>query len=234
MARSVDLARILALCVYAGQEWSTVIIDPALSFNCFGRYNRTWVTIYTVCDACGTLTYDAGYVAISPAGWQAGALGLVVDSSAGGSLRTGVRSTDRVASLAGVVASLIRWTIIVCATLHIDACNQGVALKTDSADASRLVVFHKTLCTTAARSVSVQARIQAILVDAGLVQWAVVVDPALRPVALAVWVSPIALRTSAYRMVHTCSALGLWSTWVLHDARVDAVFVDTSFVHRTF
>lgn len=52
MARSVDLARILALCVYAGQEWSTVIIDPALSFNCFGRY-------------------DAGYVAISPAGWQA-------------------------------------------------------------------------------------------------------------------------------------------------------------------
>ena len=128
MARSVDLARILALCVYAGQEWSTVIIDPALSFNCFGRYNRTWVTIYTVCDACGTLTYDAGYVAISPAGWQAGALGLVVDSSAGGSLRTGVRPTDRVASLAGVVASLIRWTIIVCATLHIDACDQETAI----------------------------------------------------------------------------------------------------------
>ena len=158
----------------------------------------------------------------------------MVDAATGGALRTCVRPADRVACLAGVVASLIRWTIIVCAALHIDACNQRVALQTDSTDASRLVVFHKTLCTTAARSVSVQARIQAILVDAGLVQWAVVVDPALRPVALAVWVSPIALRTSAYRMVHTCSALGLWSTWVLHDARVDAVFIDASFVHGTF
>ena len=129
---------------------------------------------------------------------------------------------------------MIRWTIIVCAALHVDACNERVALETDSADASRLVVFHQTLCTSAARSFSVQARIQAILVDTGLVQRAVVVDPTLRSVALAVRISPIALRTSAYRMVHSCSALGLWSTWVLHDARVDAVFVDTSFVHGTF
>ena len=129
---------------------------------------------------------------------------------------------------------MIRWTIIVCAALHVDACNERVALETDSADASRLVVFHQTLCTSAARSFSVQARIQAILVDTGLVQRAVVVDPTLWPVALSVGVSPIALRTRAHWMVHSCSALSLWGTWVLHDARVDAVFIDASFVHGTF
>jgi len=69
MARPVDLARILALCIDAGQEWSTVIVNSALSFDCFGRY-------------------DAGYMAISPAGWQAGALRLVVDAATGGKLRT--------------------------------------------------------------------------------------------------------------------------------------------------
>ena len=173
-------------------------------------------------------------MAISPAGWQAGALGLVVDAAAGGALRTCVWPTDRVTCLAGVVASMIRWTIIVCAALHIDACNQWVALKTHSTDASCLVVFHLTLCTSAARSFGVQARIQAILVDTGLVQWAVVVDPTLWPVALAVRISPIALRTSAHWMVHSCSALSLWGTWVLHDARVDAVFIYASFVHGTF
>ena len=88
MARVVDLARILALCIYAGQEWSTVIVNSALSFDCFGRYNRTRVIIHTVCDACKILTYDAGYMAISPAGWQAGALRLVVDAATGGALRT--------------------------------------------------------------------------------------------------------------------------------------------------
>ena len=88
MARVVDLARILALCIYTGQEWSTVIVNSALSFDCFGRYNRTRVIIHTVCDACKILTYDAGYMAISPAGWQAGALRLVVDAAAGGALRT--------------------------------------------------------------------------------------------------------------------------------------------------
>jgi hypothetical protein len=129
---------------------------------------------------------------------------------------------------------LIRWTVVVCAALHIDACNERVALKTHSTDASRIVVFHKTLCTSAARSFGVQARIQAILVDTGLVQWAVVVDPTLRSVALAVRISPIALRTCAHWMMHPCSALSLWSTWVLHDARVDAVFIDASFVHGTF
>lgn len=129
---------------------------------------------------------------------------------------------------------MIRWTIIVCSALHVDACNERVALKTDSTDASRLVVFHQTLCTSAAWSFCVQARIQAILVDTGLVQGAVIVDPALRPVALAVRISPIALRTCAHWMVHPCSALSLWGTWVLHDARVDAVFIDASFVHGTF
>ena len=88
MARTVDLARILALCIYAGQEWSTVIINSALSFDCFGRYNRTCVIIHTVRDACKILTYNAGYVAISPAGWQAGALRLMVDAATGGALRT--------------------------------------------------------------------------------------------------------------------------------------------------
>jgi len=173
-------------------------------------------------------------MAISPAGWQAGALGLVVDAATGGALRTCVRPADRVACLAGVVASLIRWTIIVCAALHIDACNQRVALQTDSTDASRLVVFHQTLCTSATRSIGVQARIQAILVDTGLVQWAIVVDSTLRSVALSVRISPIALRACAHWMVHPCSALSLWGTWVLHDARVDAVFIDASFVHGTF
>lgn len=158
----------------------------------------------------------------------------MVDAATGGALRTCVRPADRVACLAGVVASLIRWTIIVCAALHIDACNQRVALQTDSTDASRLVVFHQTLCTSATWSFGVQARIQAILVDTGLVQWAVVVDPTLRSVALAVRISPIALRACAHWMVHPCSALSLWGTWVLHDARVDAVFIDASFVHGTF
>ena len=88
MARPVDLAWILALCIYTGQEWSTVIVNSALSFDWFGRYNRTRVIIHIVCDACKILTYDAGYMAISPARWQAGALRLVVDSAAGGALRT--------------------------------------------------------------------------------------------------------------------------------------------------
>jgi len=56
MARPVDLARILALCIYTGQEWSTVIVNSALSFDWFGRYNRTRVIIHIVCDACKILT----------------------------------------------------------------------------------------------------------------------------------------------------------------------------------
>ena len=158
----------------------------------------------------------------------------MIDAPTRSPLRTSIQLADRVAGLAGEVASLICWTIIVCPALHVDTCNQWVALETDGTDASCLVVLSQTLRTSTTWSLGVQARIDAVFVDTGLVQWAIVVDSTLRSVALSVRISPIALRACAHWMVHPCSALSLWGTWVLHDARVDAVFIDASFVHGTF
>lgn len=157
----------------------------------------------------------------------------MVDASAGGSLGAGVRPAHGPAGLAGVVAGLVRPAVTVGATLHIDTCNQWVALETNGTDAASLVEVDLTLCTTTTRPVSVEAGIQAILVDAGLVHRTVVVNPALRSVALAVGVATIALGTRAHRVVHPGGALGLRGAGVLHDARVDTVLVDASLIHGT-
>ena len=159
---------------------------------------------------------------------------MMIDAPTRSPLRTSIWLADRVAGLAGEVASLIRWTIIVCPALHVDTCNQWVALETDGTDASCLVVLSQTLRTSTTWSLGVQARIDTVFVDAGLVQWAVIVHPALRPVALSVRISSVALGTGAHRVMHSCCALRLWCTWVLHDARVDAVLVDARLVHGTF
>jgi len=157
----------------------------------------------------------------------------VVDASAGGSLGTSVCPTHGSAGLAGVVTRLVPPAVTIRATLHIDTCNQWVALETNGTDAASLVEVDLTLCTATTRSVSAEAGIEAVLVDAGLVHRAVIVNPALGSVALAVGVATIALWTSAHRVVHPGGALGLWGTWVLHDARVDTVLVDACLVHGT-
>ena len=93
----------------------------------------------------------------------------MIDAPTRSPLRTSIWLADRVAGLAGEVASLIRWTIIVCPALHVDTCNQWVALETDGTDASCLVVLSKTLRTSTTWSLGVQARIDTVFVDAGLI-----------------------------------------------------------------
>lgn len=79
----------------------------------------------------------------------------MVNSSADSTLGAGVGSAHRPAGLADVIAGLIRPTVRVCPTLHIDTSNQGIALESDSADTASLVEVHLALRTTAARSICV-------------------------------------------------------------------------------
>jgi hypothetical protein len=194
-----------------------------------GATTEQWLLYCVV--SCKMLTQDAGDKAVAAAGRVAGALRLVGRPPAGGTLRTRLGAADWGAGLAGEVAGLVVPTVIVGPAFHVDTCDERVALQACGTDAPRPVELHQALSPAAAGLVRIQAGIQAVLVDTGLVHGAVVVHPALRPVALAVRVAPVALRTSANRVVHTSRALRLWCARVLHDAGVDAVLVDAGLVH---
>ena len=155
------------------------------------------------------------------------------DSSAGGALSAGVRATHWSTRLAGVVAPLVLPAVVVSAALDVDACNEWVALEAGGTDAPSLVGLHPTLGPPATWTVCVQAGVEAVLVDTGLVEGAVVVDPTLWSVALAVGVPAVALRTGTYWMMHPCCTLSLGCARVLHDAGVDAVLIDAGLVHGT-
>ena len=155
------------------------------------------------------------------------------DSPAGGALSAGVRATHRATCLAGVVTPLVLPAVVVSAALDVDACNEWVALEAGGTDAPSLVRLHPTLGPPATWTVCVEAGVQAVLVDARLVKGAVIVDPTLWSVALAVGVPAVALRTGAYWVMHPRCTLGLGCARVLHDAGVDAVLIDAGLVHGT-
>jgi len=93
------------------------------------------------------------------------------------------------------------------------------------------VELHKTFCASTTGSVSVGARVDAVLVDAGPVDWTVIVDTAFRSVALCVRISSVALWAGTDRMVESGRAPGLWGTRVLHDAGIDASLIDAGLCH---
>lgn len=82
------------------------------------------------------------------------------------------------------------------------------------------------LGSSATGPVRVEAGVKAVLIDAGLVDWAVIVSATLWSVALAVGVSPIALGTGAHWVVGARSALRLGRTLIAHNTRVNAALVD--------
>ena len=154
-------------------------------------------------------------------------------SSARCPLGAGFLVADRLTGLAGEVAGLVVAAVGVGATLNIDTCNERVALQPGGTDAPRLVGLGQALCSSATRPVGVQARVHTVFVNASLVRRAVIVHSTLRSVTLAVGVSSVALGASTDRVVNSGCALGLGCAGVLHDARVDAIFVDAGLVHGT-
>ena len=156
------------------------------------------------------------------------------DSPAGRALSTGVRATHRSTCLAGEVAPLVLPAVVVSAALDVDACNEWVALKAGGTDAPSLVGLHPTLGPPATWTVRVEAGVEAVLVETSLVERAVIVDPTLWSVALAVGVPTVAFRTGTDWVMHPRCTLSLGCARVLHDAGVDAVLIDAGLVHGTF
>ena len=153
---------------------------------------------------------------------------MMADAGARGVLGTRVRLTHGLTRLAGEVTGLVLATILVCPALHIDTGHQGVALEAGGAHALGRVELNNTLSSAAAGSVRVEARVEAVLIDTGLVDRTVIVSATLGSVALAVGVTPVARRTRAHWVVRACGALGLGRARVAHHARINAALVDAS------
>ena len=93
--------------------------------------------------------------------------------------------------------------------------------------------FNNTFSSSSTRSVCVEARIETVLIDAGLVHRTIIVSSTLGPVALSVRITSISLWTRAHWVVGTCGTRGLWGARVVDNTRVNAVLIDTSLVLRT-
>ena len=130
-------------------------------------------------------------VSISSGAGITRALSVVVDASTRGVLSTRVRPTHGLTRLAGEVTLLVLATVLVCPALHIDTGHQGVTLETSRAHTLGGVELYNALSSSATRPVRVEAGVEAVLIDAGLVDRTVVVSATLRSVALTVGVTPI-------------------------------------------
>ena len=117
---------------------------------------------------------------------------MVVDASTRGVLGTRVRPTHSLTRLAGEVTLLVLATVLVYPALHIDTGHQGVTLETGRAHTLGRVELNNALSTATTRPVRVEAGVETVLIDAGLVDRTVVVSATLRSVALTVGVTPIA------------------------------------------
>ena len=139
----------------------------------------------------------------------------MANAGARGVLGTRVWPTHGLTRLTGEVALLVLATVLVCPALHIDTRHQGVTLETSGAHTLGRVELNNTLSSAAAGPVRVEARVEAVLIDAGLVDRAVIVGATLRSVALAVRISSVALRTGADWVMGPGGALSLWGTGVV-------------------
>merc|ERR1719320_1091871 len=211
----VYLARVLALCVDTCNSQRTIWVYLTLGLN-----RCDWS--YTCDKSVSSCTRVTGTV------W------LMVDPPARGILGTCVRPTHWTTSLAYEVTSLVLATIIVCSALYIDTGNQRIPLQPCGADAPCLVELHQALGTSATGALSIQTRIQTILIDTGTVNRTVVIHSTLRSVALSVRVSAISFRTRTHGMMCPGGAPCLWSTGIVNDARIDASFIDTCLVLWAF
>ena len=130
-------------------------------------------------------------VSISSGAGITRALSVMVDASTRGVLGTRVRPTHGLTRLAGEVTLLVLATVLVCPALNIDTGHQGVTLETSRAHTLGRVELNNALSSSATRPVRVEAGVEAVLIDAGLVDRTVVVSATLRSVALTVGVTPI-------------------------------------------
>lgn len=128
---------------------------------------------------------------------------------------------------------MVLTTVVINPTLNIYTCHQGVALESDRTYTACLVEFNNTFSSSSTRSVCVEARIETVLIDAGLVHRTIIVSSTLGPVALSVRITSISLWTRAHWVVGTCGTRGLWGARVVDNTRVNAVLIDTSLVLRT-
>ena len=104
----------------------------------------------------------------------------MANAGARGVLGTRVWPTHGLTRLTGEVALLVLATVLVCPALHIDTRHQGVTPETSGAHTLGRVELNNTLSSAAAGPVRVEARVEAVLIDAGLVDRAVIVGATLR------------------------------------------------------
>ena len=122
---------------------------------------------------------DTGHIGVSSGSGVTAAGRLVVPGGAGSVRTAGLPAAHSHTLLRDEVAGLVVPTIIVDLTFNVHAGNERVTLESQGADAAGLVVLHAAFGATAAGLRRGQARVQAVLVEALLVQRAVVVYSAL-------------------------------------------------------
>ena len=116
----------------------------------------------------------------------------MVDAEARGVLSTRVLATHGLTRLTDELAGLVLATVVVNSALDIDAGHQGVALQSCAAHTLGRVELYNALSSATTRPVRVEAGVETVLIDAGLVDRTVIVSATLRSVALTVGVTPIA------------------------------------------
>lgn len=102
------------------------------------------------------------------------AFGLMLATHATSSLRARVVITNRPTDSIQSIASLVIGTVLVVLAHSCDTGQQGITLRSCGASALSRVCQDFAFCTATAGVR--RARVQTVLVDAGFVVWAVVVD----------------------------------------------------------
>lgn len=163
LLRTADMrsgARIGASLIYAGQLRGTVGILGAL-----GLRGNLW-----------DVALDERIASVAR---TALALRLVATTHADGVDGTCLLFANWTADAVQTVAGLVIGTILVVLTVSGDAGDEGVALGSGRTTAHGLVILRQALGATAAANLSMGARIDAVLVQTGLVVRTVGIDLAL-------------------------------------------------------
>lgn len=204
----VEQARVLTLGVNAGQPWGTVSVHLALGKVWLGWFNTSHIARASESDVTA-------------------ALRLMVAPRTGGLRCTATRVAHRYTLLAQYLTLVVIPTVVVHIAFHAHAGHEGVALQPGRAHTARLVVLDAAFCAPTAWLGGCGAGVDTVLLHAGLVQWAVVVNATFRSITLSVRITAIALRTSAHWVMCTGCTCSFARTRILHNAGIDATLVDT-------
>lgn len=202
-------ARVLAAFVVAGQMRCTVGVDATL------RLGGQWLTLAAL------------HVRIADRSGRTRALRLMALAFALRVRAAGVRIADGSANPVQAIASLVVGTVLVVLAHAGHASDQGIALGAGRARTGRAMILRQTLgVVAAADGAIVGARIQTLVIVAGLVVRTIVVRLAFGSEALSLRIAAPALRAEAQRTVLGGTAFGVGRARIAIGARIATALVD--------